>query len=307
MSPVTRRVVLLLPEHVHLLDVAGPAQVFVAANDVGGAYDVRFVAERGRVDAHQGLGLEVDDQLPTLGPQDLLLVAGQRSSGPDRPGRQFSSRILAALRAHHEAGGEVGSICSGARTLAEAGLLDGRQCTTHHELVHELQRDFPRAQVHLDRLFVIDGRVRTSAGVASGIDLALDLVADDLGPRAAAAVARTLVLPLRRSTHSTQHSAVWVFRDHLSDLVHRAQDIIEERFDTDLTLTSLAEELGVSPRTLTRRFVAATQITPLAYRTRLRMDTAARLVESGMTSEAAAKQVGFADARSLRALRAREG
>ncbi|MDN5725600.1 MAG: AraC family transcriptional regulator, partial [Propionibacteriales bacterium] len=221
MSPHPRQVVILLPASVHLLDAAGPAQVFVAANDVGGTYRVSFFAERGQVVAHQGLGLVADEQLPDLGPRDLMLVAGQRSDFGRITGRpapapaQFSASIRTALITHHAAGGEVGSICSGARTLGLAGLLDGRNCTTHHELVGQLQQEFPLARVLMDRLFVTDDRVHTSAGVASGVDLALDLVAGDHGPRVAAAVAHTLVLPLRSGAHSSQLSVFLTFRDHL--------------------------------------------------------------------------------------------
>jgi transcriptional regulator GlxA family with amidase domain len=144
----------------------------------------------------------------------------------------------------------------------------------------------------------------TSAGIASGIDLALHLVAARHGPAVAARIARAMVVFARRNGDAAQDSAMLRHRVHLSDQVHRAQDIIDARFDTALRLAELADALGVSERTLTRRFVRATGLTPLRYQQMLRLERAQTLIGQGSTVESAARTVGFEDARMLRRLRA---
>ncbi|PWI42214.1 DJ-1/PfpI family protein [Streptomyces sp. ICBB 8177] len=296
------RVVFLLVPRVHLLDLAGPAQVFSTAADFGHDYRLEYVAEREDVPTAQGVPLRARVEWPALGPDDLLVVPGWRASAPDAA---LGEAALRRLRAHHAAGGTVASVCSGARALGEAGLLDGRRCTTHHELQDDLARRHPRAEVVRDVLHVTDDRLVTSAGIASGIDLALHLVATRHGPAAAARVARSMVVYARRNGDDPQDGAMLRHRAHLSDVVHRAQDLIEARFTCTLRLSALAAETGVSERTLTRRFTAATGLTPLRYQQVLRVERAEHLIGHGATVEAAARAVGFEDARMLRRLRAR--
>jgi transcriptional regulator GlxA family with amidase domain len=206
---------------------------------------------------------------------------------------------------HHAAGGTVASVCAGADALGRAGLLDGRRCTTHHDLQDELARRYPRSHVIRDVLYVVDGRVVTSAGIASGIDMALYLIAIRHGAAAAARIAREMVVYSRRNGDEQQASAMLRHRGHLSEVVHRAQDIIDSRFSAPLRLPALATECGVSERTLTRVFVRATGLTPLRYQQSLRMEHAEHLIGQGATMEAAARATGFTDARMLRRLRAR--
>lgn len=155
-------------------------------------------------------------------------------------------------------------------------------------------------------LYVVDGRVATSAGIASGIDLALHLIAVRDGPAMAARVAREMVVYARRNGDERQASAMLRHRNHLGDTAHRAQDYIEARFAGSLPLEEIASACGVSERTLTRRFTEATGLTPLRYQQLLRLERAERLIGHGATVEAAARTVGFEDARMLRRLRARE-
>jgi transcriptional regulator GlxA family with amidase domain len=212
--------------------------------------------------------------------------------------------VLDRIVAHHDRGGRVASVCSGSFALADAGLLDGRRATTHHEVQDEMARRYPAVKVVRDVLFVAEGRVFTSAGIASGIDLALHLVAADHGPAVAARTARSLVVPARRNGAAPQDSAMLRHRDHLADLVHRAQDVLDARFTEPLPLPELAGLLGVSPRTLTRHFRAATGITPLRYQHELRLERARALLDQGWSQDSAAHEVGFTDARMLRRLRA---
>jgi transcriptional regulator GlxA family with amidase domain len=296
-------VAFLLVPRVHLLDLAGPAQVFHTAAGLGYPYDLHYVAERPDVPSAQGLPVRAAQEWPQQGPGDLIIVPGWHSprlagTGP------ISPATLARLAAYHAAGGTVASVCAGADALGRAGLLDGRRCTTHHDVQEELARRYPRATVVRDVLYVLDGRVVTSAGIASGIDLALHLVATAHGPAVAARIAREMVVYARRNGGEPQASAMLRHRSHLSDAVHRVQDLIDARFAEPLPLADLAAASGLSQRTLTRRFAAATGLTPLRYQQLLRAERAEHLIGHGATVESAARAVGFEDARMLRRLRA---
>lgn len=298
------RVVFFLVPGVHLLDLAGPAQVFSTAADFGHPWTLCYVAERTEVASAQGLPLVAGLRWPELGPDDLIVVPGWRTgAGPGSPA--IGSASLRMLRDHHAAGGTVASVCAGAEALGRAGLLDGRRCTTHHDVQEELALRHPRALVVRDVLFTSDERVVTSAGIASGIDLALHLVATRHGPGAAARVAREMVVYARRNGHEPQASAMLRHRAHLDDTVHRAQNLIDARFDQPLPLSVLASAAGVSERTLTRLFGRATGLTPLRYQQALRLERAEHLIGHGATVDSAARAVGFEDPRMLRRLRAR--
>ncbi|MEJ2577842.1 MAG: DJ-1/PfpI family protein [Kineosporiaceae bacterium] len=297
-------VVFFLLPGVHLLDLAGPAQVFSEADQLGYGYRLHHVAEEAEVATAQGLRVRAETIWPTLGAGDLVLVPGRR---PAFRGPAPSSDALRRLTDHHAAGGTVASVCAGADILGRAGLMDGRRCTTHHARQDALAARHPRAHVVPDVLYVADDRVITSAGVASGIDLALHLVAVRHGPAAAAAVARAMVVYARRNGEEQQDSVLLRHRAHLNEAVHRAQDIIDTRFTEPLPLPELAAAVGVSERTLTRRFRTATGLTPLRYQQLLRVERAEQLIRHGTSHEAAARAVGFADARMLRRLRAGTG
>ncbi|MBB2910560.1 transcriptional regulator GlxA family with amidase domain [Streptosporangium becharense] len=303
---MTVHVAFLLVANLHLLDLAGPAQVFSTANDLGYGYRLSYVAETETILTAQGIPVRAQVRWPDLGPKDLVVVPGWSRSRP-RQVPAIGPETARRLRCHHADGGSVASVCSGADALGAAGLLDGRRFTTHHDLAGELTVRYPRAKIVRDVLYVTDDRVITSAGIASGIDLALHLVAGDHGPAAAARVAREMVVYARRNGHEPQESVMLRHRDHLSDLSHRVQDVIDERYADRLPLGDLARRAGVSERTLTRAFTAATGLTPLRYQQLLRLERAEHLIGHGTTVEAAARAVGFDDARMLRRLRSRAG
>jgi transcriptional regulator GlxA family with amidase domain len=301
---VTKVVFLLVPG-LHLLDLAGPAQAFGTAADLGCGYELAYVAEQEDVPAAQGVTLRASTRWPALTADDLVVIPGWRASPAIAGTGPLAAATLALLAAHHASGGTVASVCAGADALGRAGLLDGRRCTTHHDIQDELARRYPRATVIRDVLYVVDDRVATSAGIASGIDLALHLIAVRDGPAPAARVAREMVVYARRNGDEHQASAMLRHRNHLSDTAHHAQDHIEARFAAPLPLAEIAQTCGVSERTLTRRFTAATGVTPLRYQQLLRLERAEHLIGHGATVEAAARTVGFTDARMLRRLRSR--
>ncbi|GAA1807472.1 helix-turn-helix domain-containing protein [Luedemannella flava] len=299
------KVVFLLAPGVHLLDLAGPAQVFHTAAALGAAYGLHYVGEREDVPTAQGVPLGASLAWPELTADDLVFVPGWRTGGVAAWDDRFTAATLDRLVAHHRAGGTVASVCAGAFALARAGLLDGRRATTHHELQDLLAARHRRVSVVRDVLFVTDGRVVTSAGIASGIDLALHLVAARHGPALAARAARGMVVYARRNGDEPQASAMLRHRAHVNDAVHRVQDVIDARFADPLPLAELAAAGGVSERTLTRLFDRATGLTPLRYQQVLRVERAEHLIGHGATVDAAAHAVGFTDARMLRRLRAR--
>ncbi|MFI5690680.1 GlxA family transcriptional regulator [Kribbella sp. NPDC051586] len=298
------RVVFLLVPKVHLLDLAGPAQVFSTANDLGYGYEVSYVAEADEVMTAQGVPLRAQLDWPEITPDDLIVVPGWRSPRLS-PVPPIGPATRQRLRDHHAAGGTVASVCSGADALGASGLLDGRRFTTHHDLTDELAARYPLATIVRDVLYVEDDRVITSAGIASGIDLTLHLVAVAHGAEAAARVARQMVVYARRNGDELQESAMLRHRGHLSDVAHRVQDVIDARYADRLPLADLAGQVGVSERTLTRIFTTATGLTPLRYQQVLRLERAEHLIGHGATIETAARTVGFEDARMLRRLRSR--
>ncbi len=296
-------VVFLLHPRVHLLDLAGPAQVFGSVADATGAsWPMVYVADSSPVLSHQGIALDARTTWPELSPDDLVVIPGWRMDPRDHQ-PSFHRKTLDILRAHYTAGGSLMSVCAGAFALAEAEILDDRRATTHHDLQDALSRRFPQVRVVPDVLFVNDDRVHTSAGIASGIDLALHLVAAQLGPMAASSIARTMVVYLRRNGSQPQEGIFLRSRNHVDDRVHRVQDIIDQDFARALPLAQLAEAVSVSERSLTRAFVRATDTTPLRYQQAIRVEHAEHLIASGTTVEAAARAVGFTDARMLRRLR----
>jgi len=207
--PPARRVEVLAFDQAQLLDVAGPLQVFASANDHAGArgeappYRTALVAARSPVRTSSGLAM-LAERLPRPStPVDTLLVAGGR--GVAQVARDASLLSWFAARARHAR--RVGSVCTGAFVLGAAGLLDGRRAVTHWQDCAELARQFPLARVEIDPIFVCDGAVWSSAGVTAGIDLALAMVEADLGHDASMAVARELVVFLKRPGGQAQFSS----------------------------------------------------------------------------------------------------
>ncbi|HEU4540135.1 MAG TPA: DJ-1/PfpI family protein [Jiangellaceae bacterium] len=297
------QVTFVLVPQLHLLDLAGPAQAFWTAADLGYGYELTYVGEAPTVPTAQGVPVTASTTWPSLTNDDLVIVPGWRATQRPRP--TVSEVSLRRLAEHHAGGGTVASVCAGAFALGSAGLLDGRRCTTHHDLQEQLATLYPRAIVQRDVLYTTDERVVTSAGIASGIDLALHLIAVRDGVAAAARVAREMVVYARRNGDEPQASAMLRHRSHLSETVHHVQDLIDARFTDSLRLADLAGAVQISERTLTRMFATATGLTPLRYQQELRVERAEHLIGHGSTVEAAARAVGFSDARMLRRLRSR--
>ncbi len=298
------KVVFLLAQDVHLLDVAGPSQVFSMVNNVSGiSWNQIYLADTSTVVSHQGLLLHAGTEWPKLAVEDLVVVPGWHIGSASRLSQPMSDALLDRVAIHHRKGGEVMSVCAGAFALGAAGLLAERRATTHHTIQDRLAELYPRVRLVRDVLYVSDDRIHTSAGIASGIDLALNLISERLGARVAARAAREMVVYARRNGTEPQLSVMLRHRGHLDDLVHQAQDLIDERYVEKLPLADLAEAIAVSERTLTRAFVRTLGVTPLRYQQAIRLERAELLIASGSSVEAAAREVGFEEARMLRRLR----
>jgi transcriptional regulator GlxA family with amidase domain len=266
-----RTVLIPLFDDVQSLDVTGPLEVFTSA---GPAYQVTTASVGGTpVRTSSGLRITPDTDLLTAPPPHTLLVPGGPGSRVDQP------ELVAWLRANAPAATRLVSVCTGAFLLAEAGLLDGRTVTTHWAQCDELARRYPALTVDPDPIYIRDGHIATSAGVTSGIDLALALVEEDIGRDVALAVARGLVVFLRRPGSQTQ------FSTHLrAQTAHRrplrdVQNWIAEHPDADLSVDVLARRASLSPRQFARAFTAETGATPGQFVDQTRLETARRLLE----------------------------
>lgn len=287
---------LLLPE-VDILDLGGPLQVFHEANTCGADYNLSFRSPTATTTTNQGLVLGSLEPLGQASAGDLVMVPGI----PIGALPQINQNVFQWLRRAHEAGARLCSICTGAFVLGEAGLLDGRQCTTHWKRIEELQQRFPRARVITNRLFVEDCAITTSAGIASGIDLALSLVERQHGPRLAAEVAREMVVYLRRDSSHKQESVYLDYRAHLEPGIHRVQDVLSSHPEQRRTLRELAGVANMSERSLTRVFRQATGISVGDYVAKLRVELARTLLaDPRLTLEAIAARCGFESGRQLR-------
>ncbi|KUO06335.1 GlxA family transcriptional regulator [Streptomyces caeruleatus] len=270
-----RTVLLVLFDGVQSLDVTGPLEVFAGAEKHRpGTYRIRTASlDGGPVRASSGLTVVPDEALADVSDPHTLLVPGGEGTRAPRP------ELVEWLRAHGPRAERLVSVCTGAILLAGAGLLDGRRATTHWAYCDKLARDHPEVQVDPDPIFVRDGRVATSAGVTSGIDLALALVEEDLGRDVALGIARHLVVFLRRPGNQAQFSAQLAAQTARREPLREVQRWITEHPDTDLSVESLATRASLSPRHFARAFQAETGMTPGRYVDRVRLEHARRLLE----------------------------
>jgi transcriptional regulator GlxA family with amidase domain len=308
------QVYIVLPPRVLLLDVAGPLEVLRRANQVQSAlrFDVHYVGAGERVRSSIGLALAAIEPLPDTLPADAwVVVAGDVSdvmASDEGSHRAEAVReadderaIVAWLRSHVEADTRLICICSGALLAARAGLLEGRTCTTHHESCAELAAIAPSARVVENRLYVADGPCCTSAGITTGIDLMLHMVGELTNQAVAVAIARYLVVYLRRGGADPQLSPWLEGRNHVHPAVHRVQDAIAADLTRSWTLTALARIASVSNRHLSRLFNEHVGMSIAQYVNRLRVARAHELLsQTKLGMEQVAERTGFGSARQFR-------
>lgn len=298
-----RRVLFVLLPQVNLLDLAGPVQVFHASGQLGVPYELHFCASQPEVASAPGLVLAHLEPLIDVAPDDLVIVPGLQLECDPLHDLSLDPELNQWLNQAHMVGAHIASVCTGAFVLGEAGLLNGHRCTTHWISVADLQARYPRARVQDSALYIHDGRITTSAGVASGIDMALSLLEHQHGPLFTAQVARYLVIYLRRNGSQPQDSVYLQYRTHLDPGVHRVQDHLISHLTEPVSLPALAQVGQMSTRSLTRAFKEATGLTPVQYHQRLQLELAATLLHNPELSiEEIAHKCGFEDARHFRRL-----
>jgi transcriptional regulator GlxA family with amidase domain len=279
-----------------LLDIAGPTSVFSSATSLlrrKAGYDVRLVAQRaGPVITSSGVTLTAEQALGSIrGAIDTLIVPGGLRGALDDDGAAALVPIIRRLAPRVR---RLASVCSGAFILSRAGVLDGRAAVTHWAACDQLRRSNPRCRVEDDRIFVRDGNVWTSAGVSTGIDLALAMVEEDHGAQLALEISRWLVVYLRRPGGQSQFSAPLAAQVAERDGMRKLLLWMSENVQADLSVAALAQRANMSERTFARVFSAETRFTPAAYVERLRVDAARRTLESSRKSvKQIARQCGF--------------
>jgi transcriptional regulator GlxA family with amidase domain len=284
------RIALLAYEGCQLLDVTGPAAVFGAANEASGrpVYDLRIVSpDGGVVVSNSGVALH---SRRIGGQPDTLLVAGGSRGLKTVTARADVRRWLAKAAPGAK---RYGSVCTGAFVLAAAGLLDGRRVATHWASCDRLARNFPALEVDADSLYVVDGKVWTSAGVTTGIDMALALVEADLGAAVANLIARHFVLYARRPGYQSQFSPLLQAQTAAEAPFVGLIDWMQAHLDRPLDVPALAQRAGLSERSFYRKFTVATGKTPAHFVESLRLEAARTLLAQGLPLKAIAGRVGL--------------
>lgn len=301
-----QRVFFVIPPRVHLLDISGPIHVFYEAAELGASLNSYFltmdaseeVSSAGltmnKLEAFGDYHLNENDIIIIPGlDKDLILGGGlaQNKQGFfDWVYEQFLN------------GARVCSVCTGAYILAQSGILDGKECTTHWKYIKDLRERFPKVRVHDDRLFVKSGKVYSSAGVSSGIDLSLFLLEELYGPIFATQVAKEIVVFLRRAEEDPQLSVFLQYRNHIEARVHSVQDWLAQNLDQATGIDELAENVHMSSRNLTRVFKKTTGITIGQYVDKLRVERAVQLLAAGEKIESVARDCGLKSTNQLRTL-----
>jgi len=296
-----------------LLDLAGPAEAFRLSNQqlkrLGrpARFKLRFAAARSELDSSVGLTVKGLEPLPVSWPTPTWVVLlGQPSEILGSPDRvmaetlQWLGNSFAEPLADESCGHRLVTICSGSLLAARAGLLGVHRCTTHHETLDQLRRLAPTAQVIDNRVFVLDGPIASSAGVTAGIDLSLHLIAETCGDGIAAAVAKDMVVYLRRTPNDPELSPMLAHRHHLHPAVHRVQDAVSERPTDDWHMASLSAVAHVTERHLQRLFAEHAGVSPLHYLERIRLEHARQSLQRGASVTRAAEVAGFSSDLQLR-------
>jgi len=307
-------VFVVVPPRLLLLDIAGPLEVLRQANRVQNSvrFEVRYVGPNSFLQTSIGVTLAGIEPLPQeLPPRSWVVLAGDVEhvmlrGGATGPGKSANDEaaektVVTWLKATVRPGHRLISICTGALTAARAGLLDGHACTTHYLSYDELRAIAPRARILENRLYVEDRDRYSSAGITAGIDLMLHLVHHATDQSCAVAVARYLVVYLRRSGSDPQLSPWLEGRNHIHPAVHRVQDAIGEDLTKSWNVRMLARIAGASDRHLSRLFHEHVGMSIPEYTNRLRVAYAQELLkETRFDMERVAEQSGFSSTRQLR-------
>ena len=269
---------------------------FEIANVASGepSYDITILSEEGGpVKSTLGAALETE-RFGDPGEFDTIIAGGLMMPRPSSIG------LITFFRTAGARCRRVASICTGAFMLAEAGLLDGRRATTHWLFAHDLKARFPKVKMEDDRIFIVDGPIWTSAGMTSGIDLALGMIEKDYGPELARVVAQNLVVYHRRAGGQSQHSNLLKMNPK-SDRIQNALTFAQQNLQTSLGVERLAQVANLSPRQFSRAFRAETGQTPARAIEKLRVEAARLMLEQSRHSlDVIAVETGLTDRERMR-------
>ena len=299
-SSVGLNVQILVLPNVHLLDLAGPAQVFASQHL---SCNLSYISPQSSLLSTQGLSINQLQGLPASVPDNTcLVVVGCSQMEAQLRSTELNSTVE-WLESIHTGYQQIAAVCSGSLLLARSGLLDGVRCTTHHDLTAQLQSLAPNALVQENTLFIEDGRFFTSAGISTGIDLSLHLVAKRWGAMTAQSIARDMVVYQRRQGNAETMSFWLQHRNHVEQQIHNIQDQLMADPGHDWRLPDLAELTCLSERQFRRRFEQATGVKVQAYIRLARLELSKQLLtQTSLGLDRIAERCGFGDERSLRRL-----
>jgi transcriptional regulator GlxA family with amidase domain len=298
----TTNIIFLVLPKVHLLDLAGADQVFYEAVDHGLNIRVSYCSYGAALETSTHIGLKEMQHFSeiTASEGDYLIIPGSETGFLNSPEMAAQQDLFNWVIDCHNKKVNVCSICTGAFFLAMTGLLNNRKCTTHWRLTEPLRTKFPKINVIDNILFTEEDRIFTSAGVTSGIDLALHIIAKIKDDNASYKIARELVVYNRRSGNDAQHSIHLKYRNHIHSGVHKIQDWLQEKMDTKMVLDDLADIACMSTRNMTRVFKKETGITINDYIYILRKEKIKELLKNpDISRKDIARQCGLKSERQV--------
>lgn len=297
------RFIFVISPRTHLLDLAGPDQVFFEAIFFKAPFEIEYCSfapeAAGTASGLRFAALRPYNELePKKG--DYIVIPGMDIDVIDKAHSGAMQGLFRWLSAAYAQGVHLCSICTGAFLLAACGLLDGKTCTTHWKYTRKLQTRYPRLKVQENVLFTEKDGIFTSAGIASGVDMALHIVEKEMGAHFTNKVAREIVVYIRRDGGQAQESIFLSYRNHLHAGIHTVQDWLVENLDQKATLPQLAEIAHMSTRNFTRIFRKETGVTIGDYLTLLRKEKIAELLKKpDLSRPQVAQQVGLKSVRQL--------
>lgn len=297
----TKFIFLLLPQ-VHILDLAGADQAIHEAMDFQADFAIEYCGINQDVTTTSGLpfGTITPFEKITFKQGDFLIIPGCAYAYITSDAFLSQTNLFQWIKELHQKGVSIVSICMGAFVLAETGLLDGKNCTTHFKKTKELQQRYPQVKVNENILFTDQDGIYTSAGIASGIDLTLHIIEKLKGNHFAHLVARELVVFNRRQGSDSQESEFLKYRNHIHAGIHKVQDFIYENIHQKHSLLELAEIASMSERNFTRIFKKETGITVVEFITSVRKAQAMELLKNlNLSKTEIANKVGLQSEKQL--------
>jgi transcriptional regulator GlxA family with amidase domain len=286
---------------IEIFHAAGTTWNWLQGEEARPRFRVRIASIDGRsVTAICSLGLTPNCSIHDIEHTDIIILPASGWDVMERIAKHTA--LLPWLRKWHERGAYIAGVCTGVAFLAEAGLLDGKQATTHWGVAEILRERYPKVRWRTDQFVTEDGRLSCSGGVYASIDVSLYLVEKFCGHEVALQVAKALLLSMPRS-RQTGYAVVPLSRPHSDDKIRRTEEYLQAHFDRDVSIDHLADRIGMSPRNFIRRFKAATGRLPGAYIQTLRMSEAKELLEEGAASiQDVCTRIGYADPAFFRTL-----